>query len=53
MGLCLIPLTLMGQTPKEVLAELEKQEVNLAKTLSDKYGKGSIDLESGTFTPIN
>ena len=21
--------------------------------LTDKYGKGSIDLETGTFTPLN
>jgi hypothetical protein len=36
---------------KSQLADLEKKEVTLAKNLSDKYGKGSIDLESGTFTP--
>ena len=36
---------------KSQLANLEKKEVTLAKNLSDKYGKGSIDLESGTFTP--
>ena len=36
---------------KNTLFELEKKEINLAKTLSDKYGQGSIDLDSGTFTP--
>ena len=36
---------------KKQLAELEQQENNLAKELTDKYGKGSIDLETGTFTP--
>ena len=30
----------------------EKEEHELAKTLSDKYGKGSLDIETGTFTPI-
>ena len=24
---------------------------NVAQTLSDKYGKGSLDIETGTFTP--
>ena len=24
----------------------------LAKTLSDKYGKGSLDIETGIFTPV-
>ena len=36
---------------KKQLSDLEKQEIDLAKSLSNKYGKGSIDLESGTFTP--
>jgi predicted nuclease with TOPRIM domain len=36
---------------KKTLLELEKKEINLAKTLSSKYGQGSIDLDSGTFTP--
>ena len=30
---------------------VEKEEVNTAKTLSDKYGKGSLDIETGTFIP--
>ena len=38
-------------TLKIQLDNLEKKESSLAKTLSDKYGRGSIDLESGTFTP--
>ena len=37
---------------KNSLLELEKKEINLAKTLSGKYGQGSIDIDSGTFTPI-
>ena len=36
---------------KNDLKSLEKLEEELAKSLSDKYGKGSIDLETGTFTP--
>ena len=37
---------------KKQLTELEKQENTIAKELTNKYGKGSIDLETGTFTPI-
>ena len=37
---------------KKELSDLEKQEINVAKSLSNKYGKGSINLETGTFTPI-
>ena len=37
---------------KNKLVELEKKETILAKDLSKKYGKGSINLDSGTFTPI-
>ena len=36
---------------KEALINLEKEEITLAKGLSDKYGKGSLDIETGTFTP--
>ena len=33
------------------LKTLEKKEVSIAKKLSSKYGKGSIDIETGTFIP--
>lgn len=36
---------------KKELIQIEKKETNIAKKLSDKYGNGSIDLVSGTFTP--
>ncbi len=36
---------------KAQLIYLEKEETNLAKSLSDKYGKGSLDIETGEFTP--
>ena len=37
---------------KQKLINLEKEESNLANNLSDKYGKGTINLDSGTFTPM-
>ena len=36
---------------KNQLKDLEKKEISIAKTLSSKYGKGSIDIETGTFIP--
>ena len=37
---------------RDDLLQIEKEEQELAQTLSDKYGKGSLDIETGTFTPI-
>ena len=37
---------------KDEIKKIEKEEQELAKTLSDKYGKGSLDIETGNFTPI-
>ena len=37
---------------KSQLNILEEKETNLAKSLSDKYGKGSLDIETGEFTPV-
>ena len=36
---------------QEKLAELEQQEKTIAKELTDKYGKGSLDIETGKFSP--
>ena len=36
---------------KNQLKDLEKKEISIAKKLSSKYGKGSIDIETGTFIP--
>ena len=33
------------------LTELRKTEEELAKSLNEKYGAGSIDLQSGEFVP--
>ena len=34
------------------LDNLEKAEISLAKELNEKYGRGTLDVETGTFTPI-
>ena len=36
---------------KNHVKEIEQEEATIAKQLSDKYGKGSIDIETGEFTP--
>ena len=36
---------------KSALVELEKEESTLAKSLTEKYGKGTLDIETGTFIP--
>ena len=38
-------------TLKNQLKQLEQEEVKAAQTLTEKYGKGTIDIESGEFTP--
>ena len=64
LGIQVVQLTLAKKSTQEYLQSLEDQnnrltnqiiEVNIeekefAKTLSDKYGIGSLDLESGVFT---
>jgi len=37
---------------KAYVKNLEEEEAKIAKDLSDKYGKGSINIETGEFTPI-
>ena len=37
---------------KNEIQKIEKEEQELAKSLSDKYGRGSLDINTGTFTPV-
>ena len=36
---------------KNYVKSIEEEEAKIAKELSDKYGKGSINIETGEFTP--
>ena len=36
---------------KKELSSVEKKELDLANKLTKKYGKGSLDIDSGEFTP--
>ena len=38
---------------KDEIKNIEKAEQELAQTLTNKYGKGSLDMETGTFTPVD
>ena len=35
---------------KNIILKLQQQEEQLAKTLSDKYGNGSLDMDTGKLT---
>ena len=37
---------------KKQLDLLTKEESDIAKAFTDKYGRGSLDVETGEFTPI-
>jgi len=49
----LIKLTLERrvENAKRFLADLREEETTFGKELSDKYGDGTVDLQSGEFVP--
>ena len=47
-----IKLDSSRKTLESNLNELEKKEKNLASALNKKYGKGTLDIETGNFVPI-
>ena len=38
---------------KNEIKNIEKEEQELAQTLTNKHGKGSLNIETGTFTPVD
>ena len=36
----------------DALSQIRQQEQTFAKEIEDKYGRGSIDLQEGTFHPL-
>ena len=40
------------QNAEDYLKELQQEEKDLAEALELAYGKGTIDLEKGEFTPL-
>jgi stress response protein YsnF len=49
----LMDLQLKKEQLKFSLQSLQQQEIAIAKELEDKYGQGSISLETGEFLPSN
>lgn len=37
---------------KKELSDIENEQKNIGKKLTNIHGKGTIDLDSGTFTPL-
>jgi stress response protein YsnF len=46
-------LQLQKEELKMNLQEIKLEEINLGKELEDKYGNGTISLETGEFSPTN
>jgi stress response protein YsnF len=49
----IMDLQLKKEQLKSSLQSLQQQEITIAKELEDKYGQGSISLETGEFLPSN
>jgi len=41
----------LDEEAKNSYVELQKQEANLVEQLKEKYGAGTVDVESGEFVP--
>jgi stress response protein YsnF len=46
-------LKLQKEQLKVSLQKIKEEEINLGKELEDKYGNGTISLETGEFSPTN
>lgn len=51
-GLLEISLKNRKEKVEEFYNKTNEVETQIAKTLEEKYGKGSVDTETGTFTPL-
>jgi stress response protein YsnF len=49
----IMDLQLKKEQLKSSLQNLQQQEIAIAQELEDKYGQGSISLETGEFLPSN
>ena len=47
------PALFQGFYENIVTTKLETKELQLAKKLSSKYGKGNLNLSTGEFTPLD
>ena len=51
LSLSRLSLDAQEESLKTTLAETRTKENELAKELTEKYGKGSLNIDSGEFTP--
>jgi hypothetical protein len=51
-GLSKIKLKIRKEKLEEFYTKTLTNETQIAKGLEEKYGKGSVNIQSGTFTPI-
>lgn len=51
-GLSKINLKIRKEKLEEFYTKTLSNETQIAKGLEEKYGKGSVNVQSGTFTPI-
>ena len=51
LSLSRIGLDAREEALKSTLAETQTKENELAKSLTEKYGKGSLNIDTGEFTP--
>ena len=49
----LLNINLKKEQLKMEAVEIQKEEIDLAKELEEKYGSGTISLETGEFLPSN
>ena len=47
----LLNINLKKEQLKMEAVEIQKEEIDLAKELEEKYGSGTISLETGEFSP--
>jgi|LakMenEpi03Aug12_release.lakeMendotaPanAssembly.Ray.scaffolds.fasta_scaffold3708409_1 hypothetical protein len=48
----LMDINLEKEKIKSIFTSIQKQEKELAEQLEEKYGKGTISLDTGEFLPI-
>ena len=49
----IMSLQMRKEQMKSEFHQIQENEIVIAKELEDKYGQGSISLETGEFLPIN
>jgi stress response protein YsnF len=45
-------LELQKENLIDLLSQLKKQEIQIGQEIELKYGKGTVNLETGEFTPV-